>query len=153
MARARRGGRGRPGRSTARDYPRTARLNQLYREIISEALTDLDEDWTHEVAITGVDVDADLRRARVFFDCAGGAAGDEAAQAHLEGVRHVLQRAVATEAHARRAPELVFAPDVGVRAGEHIDQLLAAQPDDDTVPGDSVSDDTDADDAGDDGQG
>ena len=134
--RGRRSGRG----ASARDYPRTARLNQLYREIISEALVDLDEDWTHEVAITGVEVDGDLRRARVFFDCASGPEGDDEVRAHLEAVRHVLQRAVATQARARRTPELVFGPDLGVRAGEHIDDLLrdlppSAEGDDETGDG------------------
>lgn len=147
MARAGRSrGRGRSGgRTTARDYPRTARLNELYREIIGEALTDLDEDWTHEVSITGVDVDNDLRRAKVYFDCVAGAEGDAEAQAHLDGVRWKLQRAVATEARARRAPELVFSPDPGVRAGEHLEHVLRDMPPVTEVPA-GADDGTDLDD-------
>ena len=109
---------------TKRDYPRTARLGELFREILAEELRDIDEEWTAHVVITAVEVDADLSRAKVYFDTTDGPEGDETAAAHLDEVRARLRHALATQARARRTPELVFAPDPGVRAGEHIEELL-----------------------------
>ncbi|MCX7619272.1 MAG: ribosome-binding factor A [Acidimicrobiales bacterium] len=117
--------RSRGGYQTARDYPRTARLNELFREIIAEELEQLDATWTAEISITGVDVDADLRKARVFFDSLDAdPQADAAAVEELSAVRIRLQSAIARQARTRRAPELTFLPDPAVREGERIDQIL-----------------------------
>jgi len=115
----------RGGRQTARDFPRTARLNELFREIIADELEYLDASWTAEISITGVEVDADLRRARVFFDNLDAEPeADEEAAAQLASVRGRLQSAIAHQARIRRTPELTFVPDPAVRRGERIDEIL-----------------------------
>ena len=115
-------------RNTRRQYPRVARINELLREIIAEALDRIDDDELVLVTITGVDCDPDLRRALVFFDGPQGAAGDEIVAEALEAVRYRLQRAVSQQAQIKHTPELRFAPDPAVRAGEHIDAVLRQVP-------------------------
>lgn len=109
---------------TRRDYPRTARVNELLREILADELERLDEDSLHLVTVVGVACDPDLRHATVFFDGPEGAAGDEAVGEALEEVRHLLQAAIGRQARLKRTPELRFAPDPAVRQGERIDALL-----------------------------
>ena len=49
--------------TTARDYPRTARLNQLFHEILAEELEKVDDDRLELVTIMSVDCESDLRHA------------------------------------------------------------------------------------------
>src|SRR5579863_8239697 len=56
-------------RAGAHGYARTARVNALLREVVAEALERLSDhdDRLRLVTVTGVEVDPDLRRARVFL--------------------------------------------------------------------------------------
>jgi ribosome-binding factor A len=110
--------------SSGRDYPRTARLNELLREILAEALEVIDDDRLQMLTITGVDVDRDISRAIVYFDTLQGEEGDDVVLEALGGLRVRLQATINREAHLRRTPELVFRPDPAVRAGARIDELL-----------------------------
>lgn len=113
-----------------RDYPRTARLNELFREILAEALDRIDDDRLQLVTITAVDVDADLKRAAVYVAAIDPDADDEVLEA-LGEVRHRLQGAIAREARIKRTPELVFHVDDVLRTAERIDELLRQNPPDD----------------------
>lgn len=115
-------------RSTGRDYPRTARVNQLLREIIGDALVDSDDDRLATVAITDVDVDPELRSAVVYFDHRDGEEADAAVLEALDEVRGRLKVTIGREARIRRVPDLRFRPDPGVRAGERIDEVLRTLP-------------------------
>lgn len=107
-----------------RQYPRTARLNELLREIVAEELSAIDDEDLEHVSVTGVSIEGDLRRAAVFFDSLAGEDGDEAVLAALAHHRPRLQAAVNREAHMRRTPELVFAPDPAIRGGARVDEIL-----------------------------
>jgi ribosome-binding factor A len=132
----RRSGRGDPRRSGGgREYPRTARLNQLLREIIGEALEGVDDARLEHVAVTAVDVDRDLRHATVYFDSLGGPDTDPEVLAAFGEARVRLQARVGREARIKRVPELGFRPDPAVRAGERIDEVLRNLP-----PADHVAD-------------
>ena len=50
----------RSNHGSARQYPRTARLNELLREIIADELERMDDDRLHLVTITSVDIEGDL---------------------------------------------------------------------------------------------
>ena len=58
-------------------YPRTARLNELLREIVAEELERIGDDRLELVAVTSVVVEPDLRRAVVYFDTLAGADADD----------------------------------------------------------------------------
>jgi ribosome-binding factor A len=114
----------RRGRSTGRDYPRTARLNELLREILADELERIDDDRLPLLTVVSVDVEPDLRHATVFYDNLEGAKGDEKTLAALGEARVRLQAAIGRQARVKRTPELAFQPDPSVRSGERIDELL-----------------------------
>ncbi len=108
----------------ARVYPRTARLNQLFQEILAEALERHDDDRLDLVTVMSVEVDADLGRAIVYYDSLGGADDDEAVLDALGELRPRLQRAIATQARVKRTPELVFRPDDVSRGAARVEEVL-----------------------------
>jgi ribosome-binding factor A len=110
--------------TTARDYPRTARLNELMREIMADELERLDDERLDLLTIVSVSVDSDMRRALVYYDCLDGADGDEDAMAALGEARIRMQAAIGRQARTKRVPELSFAPDPAIREGARIEALL-----------------------------
>jgi ribosome-binding factor A len=102
-----------------RRYPRTARLNELLRELIAEELERIDDTRLAMVTVTGVEVEPDLRHATVWL--ASVSAEVEVALAEHRGR---LRAAVARQARIKRAPELRFAQDPAVAAGWRIEDIL-----------------------------
>ena len=125
MARAR-GRRGTSDRSGARQYPRTARLNELCQQIVADELRLIDDERLELVTITFMRVDRDMSRALVLFTSLG-EAEDEAKEA-LEAQRVRLQAAIGRQASMRRTPELRFEVDHVVETGNRIEQLLREAP-------------------------
>ena len=105
-----------------RRYPRTARVNELCREIVAEELERIDDARLELVTITHVGVDPDLRRAVVEFSRLGRDEDDAAVALAEHRVR--LQTAIARQARLRCTPELSFRPDEVIRIGARIEQLL-----------------------------
>jgi ribosome-binding factor A len=111
--------------SGSRRYPRTARLNELFREILGEELERIDDDRLELVTIMSVDVTTDLERATVYWSSVlADEESDEAIQAAMAEARPALQRAIGRQARVRRVPELVFRPDASVRTAERIEGIL-----------------------------
>jgi ribosome-binding factor A len=115
---------------TARDYPRTARLNRLFQEILAEELELIDDDRLHMVTIMSIDCEADLRRAVVYYDTLGGDEDDEAVLEALGEARHRLQGAIGRQARVKRTPELVFRPDEVARGAARLEEVLRSIRDD-----------------------
>lgn len=110
------------GRSShTRRYPRTARINEVLREILAEALEHVsgNDDRLELVTITGIECDPDLRRATVFYS-----SRTEGADEALEQHRVRLQSAIAKETRLKRTPQLSFVVDSGVTSGWRIEELL-----------------------------
>ncbi len=107
-----------------RDYPRSARLGELLREILGEELREIDDSRLDLVTITAVDVDNDLSRAIVFIDTLEGGESDVLAIEALEEFRGRMKVAIGRQAYVRKVPDLQFRPDPGVRQGEHIEAVL-----------------------------
>ena len=102
---------------------RPARVAELIRRIVAEALEEIEDERLGLVSVTGVDVDRDLDRATVWFTTLDGDDAPEVAEAFEEhGPR--LRRAVGDEARLRKIPALRFRPDASVRTGERIEMLL-----------------------------
>jgi ribosome-binding factor A len=136
--------------SGSRRYPRTARLNELFREILGDEVERLDDDRLELVTIMGVDVQTDLERATVYWSTVfaddDGAGRDATIQEAFAELRPRLQSAIGRQARVRRVPELVFRPDPSVRSAERIEGILrelnvdgSDQPDD-SDDGHSVED-------------
>ncbi len=111
-------------RTTARDYPRTARLNKLFQEILAEELEMVDDDRLQLVTVMSVDCEADLRHAVVYFDSLGGEDDDEEVLAALGEHRHRLQGAIGRQTSVKRTPELLFKPDDVVRSAARLEEVL-----------------------------
>ena len=104
-----------------RRYPRTARVNEVLRETIADALervSDEDERLLL-VTVTAIDVDPDLRRARVYY-----ASRQDGVAEALAEQRVRLQAAIARQVRLKRTPQLSFVPDPAVSSGEHIESIL-----------------------------
>ena len=110
--------------SSSRDFPRTARVNELLREIIGDELERIDDPQLEWVSVTGVEVNPELTSAMVFYSSLGGADTDPEVLAALGERRVRLQAAIGRQARLRRTPELHFQPDSGVRDGWKVEQLL-----------------------------
>ncbi|MGH9302147.1 MAG: ribosome-binding factor A, partial [Acidimicrobiales bacterium] len=115
-----------PGRRhkqpTITRYPRSARVNELLRQVLAEALEKVSdtEDSLTLLTVTAVDTDPDLRHATVYF-----ASLPEAAAQALEDLRIKLQREIGRQARLKRTPLLAFAADPGVASGRRVDEILS----------------------------
>ena len=117
MARRRRGG-------SSREYPRTARVNELVREIVAEELERIDDSRLEWVSVTAVEVSPELSSGVVYFSSLAGPEGDAEVLEALAEARVRLQRAIGTQARLRRTPELSFRADSGVREGFRVEEIL-----------------------------
>ncbi|HEX4979052.1 MAG TPA: 30S ribosome-binding factor RbfA [Acidimicrobiales bacterium] len=107
--------------ASRRQYPRTARVNEVLREIIAEALEGLaDSDERLDlVTIIGVEAERDLRHATVFFT-----SRHQGADRALEEHRPRLQSEINRQARFRRTPQLAFVEDPGVSSGWKVESIL-----------------------------
>jgi ribosome-binding factor A len=105
----------------SRRYDRTARVNEVLREIIAtelERLADVDA-RLGLVTVTAVEADPDFARARVLLS----SMSDECAVA-LEHDRVRLQSAISRQVRLKRTPLLSFAVDPAVTSGQRIDEII-----------------------------
>ena len=109
-------------RNAPRDYPRTARLNELLREIIASQIDRIDDDRMGWVSISGVDVDNELTLAKVYLS----SLGDDLAQSVevLEEHKGAIKKAIGNEARLRRVPELQFVTDPAIQSGGRVEEIL-----------------------------
>lgn len=114
--------------SNSHRYPRSARLNELLREVLAEELTLIDDERLELVSITQIDVDSEMNHATVYFDSLRGADGDEEILEALSEHRKRLQGAIGKQVRARKTPILEFRADEVIRAAERIDRILRDNP-------------------------
>lgn len=117
--------RGRIGNS--RRYPRTARINEVLREVIAEELERLAEhDLRLELlTVTHVAAEPDLRHATVLL----ASISEEAAEALAEH-RIALQSAIGRQVRLKRTPQLAFEADPAVASGQRVEEILRGLQDD-----------------------
>ena len=109
-----------PDRPGGRRYPRTARVNELVREVVADELERLgDDDRLALLTVTHVEVTPDLRRATVLLSSLPEGA-DEALTEH----RARLQAAIGRQVRLKRTPQLSFRADPAIETGRKIEDLL-----------------------------
>lgn len=108
-------------RSNPRGYARTARVNEVLRQVLADQLERIEEldERLGMLTITAVQCDPDLRHATVLLS----SLTDEEA-AVLEESRVRLQSAISREVRMKRTPQLRFLADPAVAAGQRIDDIL-----------------------------
>lgn len=121
MSPASRGGGRRSDRVGAPRYPRSARVNNLLREVLADALERLSvtDERLSLLTITDVQCDPDLHNATLLF-----ASLDDEQRAGLAESRVRLQAEVARQVRLKRTPLLNFAADPAVAAGNRIEDIL-----------------------------
>ena len=114
-----------------RRYSRLDRVNESLREVIADELERIDDERLELVTVTGVRVQADLRRALVWFSALppglgqrAGSAGEEELAALLARHRSRLQSAVGRQLRMKRTPELHFQPDPAIASGTRVEEIL-----------------------------
>ena len=107
--------------TTGRRFPRTARVNELLREVLAEELELIEDDDERLglLTVTGVEIEPDLRRATVFLSSL-----PEAAEEALADHRARLQAAVGKQVRLKRTPQLSFEADPAVSQGERVEEIL-----------------------------
>lgn len=116
----------RRGQGSGHKYPRSARLNEILREVIADELVRIDDERLAFVTITSIDVDNEMNRANVFFDSLAGEEGDEDIIEVLNQYRRRLQATINRQMHAKKTPILDFRADMVIRSAERIDDILRA---------------------------
>jgi ribosome-binding factor A len=105
----------------SRRYPRVARVNEVLREVVAEAIermADADERLAM-LTVTAVQTDPDLRQAKVLFD----SLSDEALAA-LRDARPRLQAVIGHQVRLKRTPHLSFGADPAVQSGRQVEDIL-----------------------------
>jgi len=102
-------------------YPRTARVNEVLREVVADGLERLSDtdDRLRLITVTAVETTPDLRRATVYLS----SLSDDAAAALAEQ-RVAVQRQINRQVRLKRTPLLAFLPDPAVVHGHQVDEIL-----------------------------
>src|SRR6476660_9621790 len=104
--------------------PRMRRINEVLREVVGAAISELSDPRIGFVTVTSVETSPDLRTAKVYVSVLG---SEEEREATLEGLRSshgVLQSRIAAETRMKRTPTLSFHYDPTVETGMRISRIL-----------------------------
>ena len=112
-------------RAGHRGYARTARINEVLRQVLAEQLERMEEldERLGMLTITAVQCDPDLRRAAVLLSSMSEAEAEALADARVR-----LQAAISHELRLKRTPQLRFVADPAVAAGQRIEDILRDLP-------------------------
>jgi ribosome-binding factor A len=102
-----------------RRYPRVARVNELIREVVADALERIDDERFELVTVTGVDVEPDFRRAVVWFTSL-----NDGVEVALAEHRVRVQAAIGRQVRLKRTPELTFRRDPAIATGRRVEDIL-----------------------------
>jgi ribosome-binding factor A len=111
----------RPNHS-ARKYPRTARVNEVVREVLADELERMNDPRLSMVTVTGVDVARDLRLARVYY-AALDRPDDEVVTALRAAAPH-LRTVLGREVRLKYLPKLEFHRDPAIEQGQRVEDIL-----------------------------
>ena len=95
------------------------------REVIAQELELLDDDRLQMVTITGIEIDPDLSRAKVYYSALLGQVGAHDA---LMQHRSRFQAAVGRQIRMKRTPLLSFFSDPAIDEGIKIERIISTMP-------------------------
>jgi ribosome-binding factor A len=127
---------------------RLLKVNEALREVLSQEIAALKDPRIGFVTVTGVQVSADLRHAKVYVSVLGKARQRERSLAGLRAAHGHLQQRIGADVRTKRTPQLQFLYDESIERGMRIETLLQryegelGEPaEDDLVAGESPTDD------------
>lgn len=112
------------GHVSTRRYPRTARVNEVVREALADALERMSDPRLELVTVTGVEVSPDLREAKVFYSALGHADDAEGTLEALRSAAPALRSSLSREVQMKYLPRLTFLVDPAIEAGQKIEDIL-----------------------------
>lgn len=105
-------------------YPRTARVNELVREVLADELERMSDPRLGLTTITGVEVTGDLRHATVFYTVLGGDEQQAKTAEALEAAKKHLKATLSREVRMKYLPDLHFKIDPSIAAGARVEEIL-----------------------------
>ena len=126
---------------------RLLKVNEALREVLSQEIAALKDPRIGFVTVTGVQVSADLRHAKVYVSVLGKARERERSLAGLRAAHGRLQERIAADVRIKRTPQLQFLYDETIERGMRIETLLQRYEGElgepaDAADGGTVADDT-----------
>lgn len=106
------------------DSPRMRKVNELMREVVADAVTDLKDPGLGFVTITEVDTSPDLRNAFVYYSVLGTDEEVAATGAALKRAAPHIQAVAGRQIRMKYTPKLTFRIDPSIGEGFKIDRLL-----------------------------
>jgi ribosome-binding factor A len=104
---------------------RLLKAAEAIREVVGMAiLTDLQDPRIRDVTVTGVEVAADMRQAKVYVSVMGNEPKQILSLRGLQNAAGFLQSKVAKRIDTRYTPKLLFVLDQGVKKSIEIAQIL-----------------------------
>jgi ribosome-binding factor A len=103
---------------------RMRKVNELLREVLSEAVLELKDPRIGFVTVTGVRTSPDLSHATVFVSVFGSERKRERSLEGLEAAHGVLQARIGREVRMKRTPTLTFEYDTTVEEGVRMSKLI-----------------------------
>jgi len=100
------------------------RINEVLREVVGAAISELSDPRIGFVTVTSVETSPDLRAAKVYVSVLGTEDEREATMTGLTSSHGVLQAKIAAETRMKRTPTLSFHYDETVEQGMRISKLL-----------------------------
>jgi ribosome-binding factor A len=126
-------------RQPPRQYPRTARVNEVIRETLAGEIERLSDPRLGFVTVTGVEISKDLRIADVYYSALGtDDEQTETADALQSAIPH-LRSIVGREVRLKYNPELRFRVDPSIAQGQRIEEVIRSLHDGEPI-GPSVDD-------------
>lgn len=111
-------------RQAPRQYPRTARVNEVIRETLADELERLSDPRLGLVTITGVKVSPDLRDATVFYSVLGPAEQHDDTREALRSAGSHLRAELGRQVRLKYLPRLAFREDPAIEQGQRIEEII-----------------------------
>jgi len=108
------------------EHKRADRIGDLMLKELAEVLLRRVKDpRLADITLTGVEVSADLRHAKVYYSLLGDDEKRNKAAEGLESAKGFVKRELGKRLTLRRIPDISFYFDASLEHGSHIDRLLA----------------------------
>lgn len=101
------------------------KVNELVREVVADAVTDLKDPRIGFLTITGVETSPDLRHAVVYYSVLGSDEEKADTAVALDSARSRIQGVLGRETRMRYTPVLDFKVDPSIDEGLRITRILA----------------------------
>ena len=111
-------------RHAPRQFPRTARVNEVVRESLAGELERLSDPRLGFVTVTGVEVTRDLRLADVYYSVLGSADERVESANALQSATPHLRAVIGRQVRLKYNPELRFREDPAIAQGQRIDEVI-----------------------------